>query len=193
MRGIVAGVSLMSDCVMQLRPTERGITRLVRIDVPRRSLFLLSGLSRWHLQHGIPYVSQDRISLTFRTVDKSCYTRMPEAWNRAWEDLEPAEAENAVWPLVCPRGRELHHLFRSPEEVRWTLGSTGSAVVVARPTTVPRSLGPVQDKIERAGLAEFQPSAGMVTTCRFVKPKPQSFHNTGVASPSPACAGATYY
>lgn len=112
MHGVVAGVSLMSSCELQLRALDKGSIQCppLRVTLPRRSLFFLSGLSRWHLQHGIPRMTEDRLSLTFRTVDRSC-SRQQELWGQGWDCLELEEAENAIWPLVRPDGAELHMLF----------------------------------------------------------------------------------
>lgn len=101
MRGVVAGVSLGSACEFQLRPSESAALRAqpLCIRVPRKSAFLMTGLSRWHLQHAIPVHRLDRISLTFRTVDR---TAVPDAhlWDREWLQLTVEERANAHWPLV---------------------------------------------------------------------------------------------
>lgn len=101
MRGVVAGISLGSACEFQLRPSESAALRAqpLRIQVPRKSAFLMTGLSRWHLQHAIPMHKQDRISLTFRTVDR---TAVPDGhlWDREWSELTAEEQANAHWPLV---------------------------------------------------------------------------------------------
>lgn len=111
MKGTVAGVSLGSACRLRLRPLEfRVADEALCIDLPSRSLFFLSGLSRWHLQHAIMDMRQDRLSLTFRTVDRS--GSRSQLWNRSWAQLRGAEAANALWPLVTPEGWELHRLER---------------------------------------------------------------------------------
>jgi len=115
MRGAIAGVSLLSACDLQLRPLDQLICRPpLRIALPRRSLFFLSGLSRWHLQHGILHMPESRLSLTFRTVDRSCARE--ELWEQRWGCLEKEEKLNAIWPLVQPDGIELHTLSLCPEE-----------------------------------------------------------------------------
>eukprot|EP00439_Symbiodinium_sp_Y106_P020824 s480_g2.t1 len=111
MKGTVAGVSLGSACRLRLRPLEfRVADEALCIDLPSRSLFFLSGLSRWHLQHAIMDMRHDRLSLTFRTVDRS--GSRSQIWNRSWAQLRGAEAANALWPLVTPEGWELHRLER---------------------------------------------------------------------------------
>lgn len=115
MRGAIAGISLLSACDLQLRPLDQLICRPpMRIALPRRSLFFLSGLSRWHLQHGILHMPESRLSLTFRTVDRSCARE--ELWEQRWGCLEKDEKDNAIWPLVQPDGTELHTLSPCPEE-----------------------------------------------------------------------------
>mmetsp|Transcript_84857 Transcript_84857/g.274282 ORF Transcript_84857/g.274282 Transcript_84857/m.274282 type:complete len:548 (+) Transcript_84857:80-1723(+) len=148
--GTIAGFSLLSACELQLRALDGGITRPpLRIRLPRRSLYFLSGLSRWHLQHGIPEMLETRVSLTFRTVDRAC-TREQALWEQTWDLLEAEEAQNAVWPLVLPDGEELHHLVSSPEEIGCGVfrlascsaastafvGATNSVTRVPRPSTV---------------------------------------------------------
>ncbi|CAK9109294.1 Hypothetical protein (Fragment) [Durusdinium trenchii] len=88
MLGTVAGISLGSACQLQLKPLRQ--RKGLSIELPRRSLFFMSGLSRWHLQHAIPELFADRLSLTFRTVDRSC--GRAEQWKRTWEQLTAAEA-----------------------------------------------------------------------------------------------------
>ncbi len=64
--GVVAGISLLSDCPFRLRLERERVTR--EITVQRRSIYLLSGLARTVWQHGIPPAKQTRYSITFRTV-----------------------------------------------------------------------------------------------------------------------------
>lgn len=101
MMGVVAGVSLCSDCELQLLPLDAELARAtIPVALPRRSLYLLSGLSRYHLQHGIPVIRADRVSLTFRSVDLDCADRRD--WRRSWGELKADEAANAHWPLLPP-------------------------------------------------------------------------------------------
>lgn len=101
MRGVVAGLGLGSACELQLLPLDPELgRRVIAVPLPRRSLYLMSGLSRYHLQHGIPPAGADRVSLTFRTVDRDCEDRA--LWRRQWRALPKEEAANAHWPLLPP-------------------------------------------------------------------------------------------
>eukprot|EP00811_Abedinium_folium_P016239 NODE_2517_length_2198_cov_3.844037.p1 GENE.NODE_2517_length_2198_cov_3.844037~~NODE_2517_length_2198_cov_3.844037.p1 ORF type:complete len:687 (+),score=186.88 NODE_2517_length_2198_cov_3.844037:2-2062(+) len=103
MLGVVAGISCGSTCEFQLRAQDAGVRRPpARVNLPARSLFLLTGLSRWHLQHAIPVIKGDRLSLTFRAVDRTSAPR--PMWSREWHELGTAEEENAHWPLLRPDG-----------------------------------------------------------------------------------------
>jgi alkylated DNA repair dioxygenase AlkB len=76
--GVVAGVSLLSSCIMKLRPYVRSGTHTLAagqrriathsIRLERRSLYLMAGESRDAYEHHIPAVSMLRYSITFRTV-----------------------------------------------------------------------------------------------------------------------------
>ena len=105
MLGTIAGVSLKSACHLQLKPLRHHISAL-SIELPARSLFFMSGLSRWHLQHAIPRLEETRLSLTFRSVDRS-WAKAAQ-WQRSWEELTAGEEANAHWPLVNPQGVEQH-------------------------------------------------------------------------------------
>jgi hypothetical protein len=74
---IVAGVSLLSDCRMRLRPYVRpgaqnsgpGRRRTTHeIVLERRSAYLMTGQSRSAYEHHIPAVDALRYSITFRTL-----------------------------------------------------------------------------------------------------------------------------
>jgi alkylated DNA repair dioxygenase AlkB len=73
---ITAGVSLLSGCVMRLRPyvspsqaarqsTRRKTTH--EIELLPRSAYVISGLARSGYEHSIPEVAELRYSITFRT------------------------------------------------------------------------------------------------------------------------------
>ena len=70
---IIVGVSLLSDCTMQLRPwpVQPGGGRRrkpLQQVLERRSAYLISGPSRTSWQHHIPAGKERRLSLTFRTL-----------------------------------------------------------------------------------------------------------------------------
>ena len=69
---IVVGVSLLSECTMQLRawPVEKG-ERPLRMVLEPRSAYILRGPSRTRWQHHIASTKNRRFSLTFRTLRKS--------------------------------------------------------------------------------------------------------------------------
>lgn len=105
MRQVIAGVSLGGACELLLVAPDRELGQEpIRVLLPRCSLYLMSGLSRYHLQHGIPAVGEDRFSLTFRTLDRDCADRA--LWKRAWPAVSPEEADNAHWPLLPPPASE---------------------------------------------------------------------------------------
>lgn len=69
--GLIAGVSLKTDCTFRLRPYEekdrtRKSTRTLQ--VARRSLYVMQGPSRSAWQHSIAAVSETRYSITLRTL-----------------------------------------------------------------------------------------------------------------------------
>lgn len=74
--GIVAGISLLSECRMRFRPhpsasaaqsSDERIKPLVQILKPR-SAYVLQGAVRWRWQHNIPPTEALRYSITFRTL-----------------------------------------------------------------------------------------------------------------------------
>lgn len=64
----VVGVSMLSDCRMLLRREIEGTRRQYRLDVARRSAYVLGGVARSAWQHSIPATPGLRFSVTFRTV-----------------------------------------------------------------------------------------------------------------------------
>merc|ERR1712118_93741 len=100
MMGIIAGISLGTSCELHLIAPDKelGQSLPMVLQLPPRSLFIMSGLSRYHLQHGILGLAGDRLSLTFRTVNLACAER--SLWQRNWADLSTEEASNAHWPLL---------------------------------------------------------------------------------------------
>lgn len=69
--GMIAGVSLGSSCVMQLR--ERKGSGKLNLPLARGSLYSMRGAARWDWDHHIPPAKEERWSITFRT--KRNYSR----------------------------------------------------------------------------------------------------------------------
>jgi alkylated DNA repair protein (DNA oxidative demethylase) len=66
--GIIAGISLHGACRMRFQ-TGAGLTRMTSaIDLPPRSIYLLTGEVRTKWQHMIPPTRELRYSITFRTL-----------------------------------------------------------------------------------------------------------------------------
>jgi alkylated DNA repair dioxygenase AlkB len=68
---IIAGISLLSDCTFKLRPHDKAKqTRkaTISLSVGRRSLYVMSGISREEWQHSTAPVEQVRYSITLRTL-----------------------------------------------------------------------------------------------------------------------------
>jgi DNA oxidative demethylase len=69
--GIVAGISLQGSCRMRFQ-TGTGPTRVTSaIELPPRSIYLLTGEVRIKWQHMIPPTREHRYSITFRTLRKA--------------------------------------------------------------------------------------------------------------------------
>ena len=66
--GVVAGVSLGASCRMRFRRGDVGKRETVAVELPARSLYLLTGSARQGWQHTIPPVKEVRWSITFRTL-----------------------------------------------------------------------------------------------------------------------------
>lgn len=67
----VIGVSLGSDAVLRLRPYPPPVSRtapVLKLEVSRRSIYLLRGPSRWAWQHSVAPTESLRYSVTFRTA-----------------------------------------------------------------------------------------------------------------------------
>jgi alkylated DNA repair dioxygenase AlkB len=72
--GIIAGISLLSDCTFRFRPQEKSKqTRasVISFPVKRRSLYIMQGESRSEWQHSVSPVKQKRYSITLRTLNNS--------------------------------------------------------------------------------------------------------------------------
>ena len=69
--GIIAGISLLSDCIFKLRPVEKDKqtrSSIISIPVKRRSLYVMQGAARSEWQHSVSPVKQARYSITLRTL-----------------------------------------------------------------------------------------------------------------------------
>jgi alkylated DNA repair dioxygenase AlkB len=70
---LIAGVSLLSDCIFRLRPhdkTKQARASLLSFPVRRRSLYMMRGPARTDWQHSISPVKDVRYSITLRTLRK---------------------------------------------------------------------------------------------------------------------------
>ena len=68
---MIAGISLMSDCIFKLRPhnkAKQNRNSIISFPVRRRSLYLMQGPARSEWQHSIAPVKQVRYSITLRTL-----------------------------------------------------------------------------------------------------------------------------
>lgn len=68
---LIAGISLLSDCIFKLRPQEKekqGRNSIISIPVKRRSLYIMQGKSRSEWQHSTAPVKNVRYSITLRTL-----------------------------------------------------------------------------------------------------------------------------
>jgi alkylated DNA repair dioxygenase AlkB len=63
----VIGISLLGSCTFRLK-SYRKDARPLSIHLPPRSLYVMSGASRWKYRHSIPPVKELRYSITFRTL-----------------------------------------------------------------------------------------------------------------------------
>lgn len=64
----VIGISLASPCVMRFQRKENDKRKVFEIQLPPRSLYLLSKEARYKWQHSIPPTPALRYSITFRTL-----------------------------------------------------------------------------------------------------------------------------
>lgn len=69
--GIVAGISLGGTCRMRFQKGQGRDRMTAALELPPRSLYLLTGESRTEWQHSIPAVKELRYSITFRTLRRS--------------------------------------------------------------------------------------------------------------------------
>jgi alkylated DNA repair protein (DNA oxidative demethylase) len=71
--GIVAGISFGGSCRMRFQHGAGDTRETWSIDLPPRSLYVMSGSARDDWQHSIPPVKEPRWSITFRTLRSSGY------------------------------------------------------------------------------------------------------------------------
>jgi alkylated DNA repair protein (DNA oxidative demethylase) len=66
--GIVTGISFGADCRMRFQRGEGQSRQTWTLELPPRSLYVMSGAAREDWQHSIPPVKEARWSITFRTL-----------------------------------------------------------------------------------------------------------------------------
>lgn len=70
----IVGVSLLADCIFKLRPHDKEKqTRSATLSLPvqRRSMYVMTGISKTNWQHSTMPLNTVRYSLTFRTLRKN--------------------------------------------------------------------------------------------------------------------------
>jgi alkylated DNA repair dioxygenase AlkB len=68
---LIAGISLLSDCVFKLRPYDKakqGRGSIVSLPIARRSLYVMKDDARSQWEHSTAPVKQKRYSITLRTL-----------------------------------------------------------------------------------------------------------------------------
>jgi alkylated DNA repair dioxygenase AlkB len=68
--GLIAGISLLTDCTFKLRPYDKlkqTRSSVISFVVQRHSLYTMQDEARWNWQHSIARVKQTRYSITLRT------------------------------------------------------------------------------------------------------------------------------
>jgi alkylated DNA repair dioxygenase AlkB len=73
---LIAGISLLSDCVFKLRPYQsekKKRNSVISIPVQTRSLYVMQGPARTAYQHSIAAVPKLRYSITLRTLYRPSY------------------------------------------------------------------------------------------------------------------------
>jgi alkylated DNA repair dioxygenase AlkB len=69
--GLIAGISLVSDCIFRLRPydkSKQGRRSIISFPVKRRSLYVMQGPARSEWEHSISPMKGGRYSITLRTL-----------------------------------------------------------------------------------------------------------------------------
>lgn len=70
---LIAGISLQTDGTFKLRPYDKAKQNrrsTITLPIQKRSLYIMSGPSRWEWQHSIIPVKDIRYSITLRTLKK---------------------------------------------------------------------------------------------------------------------------
>jgi len=67
----VAGVSLGAPARMRFQRTVGGTRDVAAVELALRSAYLLAGAGRWSWQHSIPATTDQRYSITFRTLRRA--------------------------------------------------------------------------------------------------------------------------
>lgn len=71
--GLIAGISLATDCIFRLRPHDKAKQHrksVISLPVKRRSLYVMKDAARSEWQHSISPVKQTRYSITLRTLNQ---------------------------------------------------------------------------------------------------------------------------
>jgi alkylated DNA repair dioxygenase AlkB len=77
--GLIAGISLLSDCRFRLRPYDKKLQNrkaLRVLNVARRSLYIMDGPARSEWEHSIAPVAHTRFSITLRTLGQQLLTSL---------------------------------------------------------------------------------------------------------------------
>jgi alkylated DNA repair dioxygenase AlkB len=77
--GIVAGISMAGLCRMRFQRGKGVAREVTAIELPPRSIYLLTGEARSDWEHTIPATKELRYSLTFRTVKRERPSTLREA------------------------------------------------------------------------------------------------------------------
>jgi len=76
---IVVGVSLGAKAVMKFRKSTSATSDCIDVILPRRSLYVLRGASRYEYTHEIPPVGETRWSITFRSMSEEGIHKLESA------------------------------------------------------------------------------------------------------------------
>ena len=66
----IVGVSLLGTATMKFRPYPHTVgqrTKVLQLELPPRSLYVIEGDTRWHWQHSVAATHEQRFSVTLRT------------------------------------------------------------------------------------------------------------------------------